>query len=181
MAEAVPDDDVTLPRAAVNKMIKEMIPHVRVSNDARELILNCCTEFIHLVSSEANEICNRQLKKTILPEHVFQALQGLGFNSYIEEVKSVLQECKTQAANKRRASTRLENLGIPEEELLRQQQELFQKARLEQAQAEQEQFQQMQQAQAAAFQQQQQQQQQQQSQTLQPGTSVVQPSEKQKP
>ena len=33
------------------------------------------TEFIHLVSSEANEICNRQLKKTILPEHVFQALQ----------------------------------------------------------------------------------------------------------
>ena len=32
-------------------------------------------EFIHLVSSEANEICNRQLKKTILPEHVFQALQ----------------------------------------------------------------------------------------------------------
>ena len=32
-------------------------------------------EFIHLVSSEANDICNRQLKKTILPEHVFQALQ----------------------------------------------------------------------------------------------------------
>ena len=24
-------------------MIKEMIPNVRVSNDARELILNCCT------------------------------------------------------------------------------------------------------------------------------------------
>ena len=33
------------------------------------------------------------------------------------------------AAKKRRQSTRLENLGIPEEELLRQQQELFAKAR----------------------------------------------------
>jgi len=171
MAEAVPDEDVTLPRAAVNKMIKEMIPNVRVSNDARELILNCCTEFIHLVSSEANEICNRQLKKTILPEHVFQALQGLGFHSYIEEVRSVLQECKTQAANKRRASTRLENLGIPEEELLRQQQELFQQARLQQAQAEQEEFQQLQQAQTAAYQQLSQQQQQMQ----QPSTSAAQP------
>ncbi|KAK2551713.1 Protein Dr1 [Acropora cervicornis] len=114
MAEAPPDDDVTLPRAAVNKMIKEMIPNVRVSNDARELILNCCTEFIHLVSSEANEICNRQLKKTILPEHVFQALQGLGFTSYIEE-------------NKRRASTRLENL-VEQEEL----QQLQQAAALQQ-------------------------------------------------
>ena len=41
----------------------------------------------------------------------------------------VLSECKETAAKKRRQSTRLENLGIPEEELLRQQQELFAKAR----------------------------------------------------
>ena len=37
----------------------------------------------------------------------------------------VLTECKETAAKRRRQSTRLENLGIPEEELLRQQQELF--------------------------------------------------------
>ena len=36
------------------------------------------------------------------------------------------------AAKRRRQSTRLENLGIPEEELLRQQQELFARARAEQ-------------------------------------------------
>ena len=41
----------------------------------------------------------------------------------------VLSECKESAAKRRRQSTRLENLGIPEEELLRQQQELFAKAR----------------------------------------------------
>lgn len=38
-------------------------------------------------------------------------------------------DCKQAAAKKRRQSTRLENLGISEEELLRQQQELFAKAR----------------------------------------------------
>ena len=42
----------------------------------------------------------------------------------------MLQEAKAVAAKKRRGSTRLENLGIPEEELLRQQQELFEKVRL---------------------------------------------------
>lgn len=36
-------------------------------------------------------------------------------------------EAKAVAAKKRRQSTKLENLGIPEEELLRQQQELFAK------------------------------------------------------
>ncbi len=39
----------------------------------------------------------------------------------------MVQEAKAVAAKKRRASTKLENLGIPEEELLRQQQELFAK------------------------------------------------------
>lgn len=70
MADNREDDDLSIPRAALNKMIKELVPNVRVANDARELILNCCTEFIHLVSSEANDICNKQQKKTISPEHV---------------------------------------------------------------------------------------------------------------
>ena len=73
MADATKeDDDLSIPRAALNKMIKELVPNVRVANDSRELILNCCTEFIHLISSEANDICNKQAKKTISPEHVLE-------------------------------------------------------------------------------------------------------------
>nr|XP_047138073.1 protein Dr1 isoform X2 [Hydra vulgaris] len=107
-----PEDDLSLPRAAVNKMIKEMVPFIRVSNDARELVLNCCTEFIHLIASEANEICNKQTKKTISPEHVIAALET------------------------RKKNNKLKNLGVSEEELLRQQQALIAQARAEQAQEE---------------------------------------------
>ncbi|KAH3798082.1 hypothetical protein DPMN_151672 [Dreissena polymorpha] len=139
------DDELSIPRASLNKMIKEVIPNVRVANDARELILNCCTEFIHLVSTEANDICNKQMKKTISPEHVLAALDSLGFGAYKEDATEVLREAKAVAAKRRRGSTRLENLGIPEEELLRQQQELFAQARQEQAQKEQEEWQQLQQ------------------------------------
>ena len=64
------DDELNIPRAAMNKMIKELVPNIRVANDARELMLNCCTEFIHLISSEANVMCNKKNKKTISPEHV---------------------------------------------------------------------------------------------------------------
>ncbi|XP_034934523.1 protein Dr1 [Chelonus insularis] len=138
------DDELTLPRASINKMIKEILPQVRVANESRELILNCCTEFIHLLSSEANEICNQQQKKTINAEHVLLALEKLGFGDYSAEAEAVLRDCKAVAAKRRRQSTRLENLGIPEEELLRQQQELFAKAREEQAVAEQQQWQQLQ-------------------------------------
>ncbi|XP_014098710.1 protein Dr1 [Bactrocera oleae] len=134
------DDDLTLPRASINKIIKELVPSVRVANESRELILNCCTEFIHLISSEANDVCNRRNKKTINAEHVLEALDRLGFCDYKQEAEAVLNDCKEVAAKRRRQSTRLENLGIPEEELLRQQQELFAKAREEQAREEQQQW-----------------------------------------
>ena len=83
MADNREDDELSIPRAALNKMIKEIIPNVRVANDARELVLNCCTEFIHLVSSEANDICNKQMKKTISPEHV---LAGRLLQCYLSQL-----------------------------------------------------------------------------------------------
>ncbi|XP_077291993.1 negative cofactor 2beta [Arctopsyche grandis] len=134
------EDELTLPRASINKMIKELVPSVRVANESRELILNCCTEFIHLLSSEANEVCNQSNKKTINADHILVALDRLGFCDYTVDAEAVVRDCKAVAAKRRRQSTRLENLGIPEEELLRQQQELFAKAREEQAIAEQQQM-----------------------------------------
>jgi hypothetical protein len=58
------------------------------------------------------------------------ALDKLGFGDYRVPAETVLKECKSVAAKRRRQSTRLENLGIPEEELLRQQQALFAKVNL---------------------------------------------------
>ena len=84
LAEGGQDDELSVPRAALNKMIKELIPRIRVANDARELILNCCTEFIHLVSTEANEVCVKQQRKTISPEHILEGAVCLlvGFCCY---------------------------------------------------------------------------------------------------
>lgn len=85
-------------------------------------------------------MCNIRNKKTINAEHVLEALDRLGFKDYKQDAEAVLNDCKAVAAKRRRQSTRLENLGIPEEELLRQQQELFAKARQEQLAADQAQW-----------------------------------------
>ena len=83
------DDELTIPRVAMNKMVKELLPNIRVANDARELILNCCTEFIHLISSESNDICNQQQKKTISAEHVLAALDKLGYGDFRKDAEEV--------------------------------------------------------------------------------------------
>lgn len=53
-------------------------------------------EFIHLIASESNEICDKETKKTIAGEHVISALQTLGFEEYVEEVEEVYKDHKKQ-------------------------------------------------------------------------------------
>lgn len=38
-------------------------------------------EFIHLISSEANEVCTKEGKKTIGPKHVIEALKVVSFTT----------------------------------------------------------------------------------------------------
>ncbi|XP_022769812.1 protein Dr1 homolog isoform X5 [Durio zibethinus] len=69
-------EDASLPKATMTKIIKEMLPpDVRVARDAQDLLIECCVEFINLISSESNEVCNREDKRTIAPEHVLKALE----------------------------------------------------------------------------------------------------------
>ncbi|KAL9265428.1 Dr1-like protein [Drosera capensis] len=70
-------EDASLPKATMTKIIKEMLPpDVRVARDTQDLLIECCVEFINLVSSESNDVCNKEEKKTIAPEHVLKALES---------------------------------------------------------------------------------------------------------
>jgi histone H3/H4 len=123
------NDELSLPKATVGKIIQEMLPqNVACSKESRDLLADCCVEFIHLVSSEANGLCEKENKKTITPEHIEEALKVLGFGDYVSEVHQVLDEQKSMQKEKVRKNSKA--CEIPEEELLRRQEELFEQARL---------------------------------------------------
>ncbi|KAJ1678545.1 negative cofactor 2 transcription regulator complex subunit ncb2, partial [Spiromyces aspiralis] len=91
------DDELSLPRATVYKLIGEMLPKdVTCTKETRDMLIDCCNEFIHLIASESNEICEKESKRTIAPEHVLAALKELGFEKYIDEVKEAYEEHKVQ-------------------------------------------------------------------------------------
>lgn len=66
------EDEVSIPRAALNKFIKEIVPEARLTTETRELLLSCCHAFIHKLATEANIACASAKRKTISPEHIFQ-------------------------------------------------------------------------------------------------------------
>jgi len=128
------EDELGLPRATVTKMIQELLPPgVTCPKETRDLLMDCCVEFIHLVSSEANEACERHSRKTISPEHVLEALDRLGFAGYVPEVQTSWDDAQDHAKKEKErresSSNKLERTGLTEEELIRQQQALFENSR----------------------------------------------------
>ncbi len=55
-----------------------------------------CVEFVTLVSTEANDIAEKDAKKTISSEHVEKALTDLGFPEMVPAVIEVVNEFKEQ-------------------------------------------------------------------------------------
>jgi hypothetical protein len=120
---------------------------VSFAKEARDVLIECCVEFITLVSSEANEISEKEAKKTIACDHITKALEQLGFSDYVPAVLEAAQEhkevqkvslfgqqfpvshrmectnCKAQGREKK--ANKFEQSGMSIEELARLQQEQF--------------------------------------------------------
>ncbi|KAJ3289486.1 negative cofactor 2 transcription regulator complex subunit ncb2 [Rhizoclosmatium sp. JEL0117] len=125
------DEDVGLPKTTIAKIIQEHLPpDLWCAKETRDLITDCCLEFVHLISSEANEVCDKEQKKTITGDHVLAALKSLGFEDYIAEASEALVDHNKLSKERRKRSTKLDNSGISPEEKLRRQEELLEQAKL---------------------------------------------------
>ncbi|CAN1754679.1 Protein Dr1 homolog [Linum perenne] len=122
-------EDASLPKATMTKIIKEMLPpDVRVARDTQDLLIECCVEFINLISSESNEVCGREEKRTIAPEHVLKALEVLGFGEYIEEVYAAYENHKLETMDTLKGG-KWTGSEMTEEEAAAEQQRMFAEAR----------------------------------------------------
>ncbi|KAK3941935.1 histone-fold-containing protein [Diplogelasinospora grovesii] len=121
-------DELSLPKATVQKIVSEILPPstgIAFSKEARDLLIECCVEFITLVSSEANEISEKEAKKTIACDHITKALEQLGFAEYVPAVLEAAAEHKEVQKGREKKANKFEQSGMTLEELERLQQEQF--------------------------------------------------------
>jgi len=107
---------------------------VRVASETVDMLIGCCTEFIQLISSEANEFATKEGKNTILPEHVIKALNELGFSEFVSEINLTWEQYKEDAkmTSNQKASLRktgADQAGLTEAEQIALQQQMFAAAR----------------------------------------------------
>ncbi|CAA0832473.1 Nuclear transcription factor Y subunit B-9 [Striga hermonthica] len=80
-----------MPIANVTRIMRRVLPdHAKIADDAKETIQECVSEFIGFVTSEANQRCHREYRKTVTPDDVLSAMATLGFSTYVQPLSVFL-------------------------------------------------------------------------------------------
>ncbi|PKU88145.1 Nuclear transcription factor Y subunit B-9 [Dendrobium catenatum] len=91
-----------MPIANVIRIMRKVLPtHAKISDDAKETIQECVSEYISFITSEANERCQREQRKTITAEDVLWAMSKLGFDDYVEPLSVHLQRYREHEGDHR--------------------------------------------------------------------------------
>ncbi|XP_030528114.1 nuclear transcription factor Y subunit B-3-like [Rhodamnia argentea] len=81
----VREQDRYMPIANVIRIMRRILPtHAKISDDAKETIQECVSEYISFITGEANDRCQQEQRKTITAEDVLWAMGKLGFDDYVE-------------------------------------------------------------------------------------------------
>ncbi|VAI85217.1 unnamed protein product [Triticum turgidum subsp. durum] len=95
----VREQDRLMPIANVIRIMRRALPaHAKISDDAKEAIQECVSEFISFVTGEANERCRMQHRKTVNAEDIVWALNRLGFDDYVVPLSVFLHRMRDPEA-----------------------------------------------------------------------------------
>eukprot|EP00127_Corallochytrium_limacisporum_P006274 Clim_evm18s224 gene=Clim_evmTU18s224 len=97
------ENELSLPKAALYNYVQNCVPEeYYVTGDAKDLIMDCCNEFVQLIASEANSQCEKEQRKVIVGKHILAALNALGFEDYVDEVRSSGEEAEKAVKKKKK-------------------------------------------------------------------------------
>ncbi|MQL75540.1 hypothetical protein Taro_007929 [Colocasia esculenta] len=109
----VREQDRFMPIANVIRIMRRVLPtHAKIADDAKETIQECVSEYISFITSEANERCQQEQRKTITAEDLLWAMSKLGFDDYVEPLTLYLQRYRDLEGD-HRSSLRGEPLLTP--------------------------------------------------------------------
>ncbi|VDO18509.1 unnamed protein product [Heligmosomoides polygyrus] len=95
----IPDQERFLPIANVARVMKTMIPSSgKIAKDAKECVQECVSEFISFITSEANDKCMSEKRKTISADDLLEAINNMGFDNYVAPLQLFLE--RYRAAHK---------------------------------------------------------------------------------
>lgn len=90
MAEKL--EDLNLPHASVQKIIKEALPdNINIGKDVKNALAKAASMFILYITSQGCQVAQKCNRKALVAQDIFEALEEAEFEDFIEPLKESLQ------------------------------------------------------------------------------------------
>lgn len=94
-------EDLNLPNAVISRLMKEVLPDgVNVSKEARSAISRAASVFVLYTTSCANNLAQKQKRKTLTGLDVLTAMDEMEFGQFVEPLKKSLEAFKKEQKEK---------------------------------------------------------------------------------
>ncbi|KAK1268748.1 Nuclear transcription factor Y subunit B-6 [Acorus gramineus] len=81
-----------MPIANVIRIMRKVLPaHAKISDDAKETIQECVSEYISFITAEANDRCRSEHRKTVTADDLLFSMSKLGFHDYVHPLSLYLR------------------------------------------------------------------------------------------
>lgn len=111
MAEKL--EDLNLPNASVQKIIKEALPEsINIGKDAKAALSRAASVFILYVTSEASKGAHKDGRKTLLGQDVIKAIEKLEFDEFMEplqEAHKIFMDARKNKSAKKKGNVTAED------------------------------------------------------------------------
>lgn len=98
-------EDLNLPNAVVSRLAKDALPeNVNISKEARTAIGKAASVFVLYATSCANNFAQKQKRKTLTAADVFDALDEMEFEQFVQPLKESLALFKKEQKGKKEAA-----------------------------------------------------------------------------
>ncbi|KAI4306223.1 hypothetical protein L6164_029516 [Bauhinia variegata] len=88
--------DTYLPAANVVRIMRQILPpYAKIADDSKEIFQLCLTEYIGFITSEANDVCRKDKRKTLTADDTLAAMVNLGFDDYVGPLTRYLERYRS--------------------------------------------------------------------------------------
>ncbi|XP_055839674.1 DNA polymerase epsilon subunit 3 [Episyrphus balteatus] len=95
-------EDLNLPTSVVARLIKEALPdNAIVSKEARAAIARAASVFVIFLTSSSTALAKKQNHKTITANNIFEALEELDFNDFVDPLRKDLETHRKMIKDKK--------------------------------------------------------------------------------
>uniref|UniRef100_A0A336N2B3 DNA polymerase epsilon subunit 3 n=2 Tax=Culicoides sonorensis TaxID=179676 RepID=A0A336N2B3_CULSO len=95
-------EDLNLPNAVVTRLMKEALPDgINISKEARSALTRAASVYILYLTTAASTSAKEKKVKTLMANHVFEALEEIEFENFIDPLKAYLENYRSSQKEKR--------------------------------------------------------------------------------